>query len=94
MFKIIAIMGLGVLIGLLVRCYRWVKYISTSTMVTILLLLLVMGFEIGGNPTVMGNLASLGGEALLISVAAILGSITCARIIYMLFFKNREPNGR
>ena len=72
MFKIIAIMFLGIAIGYLVRKQRWVSAVGTTTMITIVVLLFVMG-----------------GEALLIAVAATLGSVVAARIIYKSFF-NRE----
>ena len=72
MFKIIAIMFLGIAIGYLVRKQRWVSAVGTTTMITIVVLLFVMG-----------------GEALLIAVAATLGSVVAARIIYKAFF-NRE----
>lgn len=89
MFKIIAIMFLGIAIGYLVRKQRWVSAVGTTTMITIVVLLFVMGGEIGGNKVVMSNLVGLGGEALLIAVAATLGSVVAARIIYKSFF-NRE----
>jgi uncharacterized membrane protein YbjE (DUF340 family) len=58
-------------------------------MATIILLLFLMGVEIGGNERIMQNLTSLGVEALVIAVAATLGSIVAARIVYYKFF-NRQ----
>ena len=94
MFKIIAIMFLGIAIGYLARKQRWVRVVGSTTMITIVALLFVMGGEIGGNEVVMGNLVGLGGEALLIAVAATLGSVVVARIIYRLFFKGRGADER
>lgn len=87
MFKIIAIMFLGIAIGYLMRNVRGVKAVGTTTMITIVVLLFVMCAEIGGNKIVMQNLVGLGGEALIIAVAATLGSVVAARIIYKAFFK-------
>ena len=94
MFKIIAIMFLGIAIGYLVRKQRWVSAVGTTTMITIVVLLFVMGGEIGGNEVVMSNLVGLGGEALLIAVAAALGSLIMARIIYKAFFKGERGDER
>ena len=94
MFKIIAIMFLGIAIGYLVRKQRWVSAVGTTTMITIVVLLFVMGGEIGGNKVVMSNLVGLGGEALLIAVAATLGSVVAARIIYKSFFKREGDDER
>ena len=94
MFKIIAIMFLGIAIGYLARKQRWVSVVGSTTMITIVALLFVMGGEIGGNEVVMGNLVGLGGEALLIAVAATLGSVVVARIIYRLFFKGSGADER
>ena len=94
MFKIIAIMFLGIALGYLARKQRWVKAVGTTTMITIVVLLFVMGGEIGGNEVVMGNLVGLGGEALLIAVAATLGSLVMARIIYKAFFKREGDDER
>lgn len=94
MFKIIAIMFLGIAIGYLVRRQRWVSAVGTTTMITIVVLLFVMGGEIGGNKVVMSNLVGLGGEALLIAVAATLGSVVAARIIYKSFFKREGGDER
>ena len=87
-------MFFGIAIGYLARKQRWVRVVGSTTMITIVALLFVMGGEIGGNEVVMGNLVGLGGEALLIAVAATLGSVVVARIIYKLFFKGRGTDER
>ena len=87
-------MFLGIALGYLARKQHWVKAVGTTTMITIVVLLFVMGGEIGGNEVVMGNLVGLGGEALLIAVAATLGSLVMARIIYKAFFKREGDDER
>ena len=87
-------MFLGIAIGYLVRNVRGVQAVGTTTMITIVALLFVLGGEIGANEMVMHNLAGLGGEALIIAVAATLGSLVAARIIYKLFFRMEGDDER
>ena len=87
-------MFLGIAIGYLVRKARWVQAVGTTTMITIVALLFVLGGEIGANEMVMHNLVGLGGEALIIAVAATIGSLVAARIIYKLFFKMKGDDER
>ena len=87
-------MFLGIAIGYLVRKARWVQAVGTTTMITIVALLFVLGGEIGANEMVMRNLVGLGGEALLIAVASTLGSLVAARIIYKAFFKREGDDER
>lgn len=88
MLKIILIMFSGIALGYLLRKVRWVAHVGTTSMVTILLLLFVMGIEIGGNDRIIDSLASLGVEALVVAVAATLGAVVAARIVYNMFLKN------
>ena len=87
-------MFLGIAIGYLVRKARWVQAVGTTTMITIVALLFVLGGEIGANEMVMRNLVGLGGEALIIAVAATIGSLVAARIIYKAFFKREGDDER
>jgi uncharacterized membrane protein YbjE (DUF340 family) len=82
MFKIIAVMFVGIAIGYLLRRWQGVKYVGTTTMATIVALLFVMGGEIGGNEAVMRNLPRLGGDAVLIALATVAGSVVAARAVY------------
>ena len=90
MFYILAIMFLGFGLGYLIRNWRGVEHISTTTTVTIMILLFVMGCEIGANETLMRNLFTLGGEALVIAVAATLGSLVAAKVVYNKAFKSKR----
>lgn len=90
MLKIMAIMFVGIALGYLVRKVRGIEHVSSTTMLTIVLLLFVMGCEIGGNPRIVENLTSLGVEALLLSVSATLGSILMAWAVYCRFFRGKE----
>lgn len=83
-------MFVGIAVGYLVRKVRGVEHVSSTTMATIILLLFVMGCEIGSNPHIVENITSLGVEALLLSVAATLGSVVAAWLVYRRFFKGKE----
>lgn len=93
MFKIILIMFAGAGIGYLLRHAKGLEKISTSTTVTIILLLFLMGYEIGADDNVMRNLTSLGGEALAIASAAVAGSIVAARAAYAVLYEKRGGSG-
>jgi uncharacterized membrane protein YbjE (DUF340 family) len=62
---------------------------SAITMASICLLLFILGLEIGGNRELLSNLPTMGLTALIVSVLAILGSVTLAR----LFTKKEEMVG-
>ena len=89
MFYILAIMFVGIGVGYLLRRWCGVEHVSTSTTITIMILLFVMGCEIGNNETLMSNLPTLGGEAAVIAIAATLGSVVAAKIVYNRFFKTK-----
>ena len=77
----------GVAVGYLLRNAKGTERISTT--VTIILLLFLMGCEIGSDDNVMRNLSSLGGEALAIAGAAVAGSLVAARAAYSVIGKQR-----
>ena len=90
MFYILAIMFFGIGLGYLIRNWRGGESISTSTTATIMILLFVMGCEIGANETLMSNLFTLGGEALVIAVAATFGSLVAAKVVYNRVYKSKR----
>lgn len=77
MFIVIGCMLAGVLAGFLLRRRRLGRIGSVITFL-IWLLLFLLGVEVGGNERVMQGLPTLGMEALLIAVAATLGSCVAA----------------
>lgn len=58
-------------------------------MATVVVLLFVMGVEIGANDDLLANLPSLGGTALAVAAAATCGSLAAAWVAYGLLFKGR-----
>ena len=88
MIVTIGILLAGFLIGLLLKG-RVKLPTSAITLISICLLLFILGLEIGGNQELLANLPTMGLTALIVSVLAILGSVTLAR----LFTKKEEMGG-
>ena len=90
MIEIILVMVSGVVAGRLLRHVKALRALPVTTMATVVVLLFIMGCEIGGNDAVMEGLATSGVEAAAIAAAATLGSMVAARAVYTLFFAGRE----
>ena len=73
MFIIIGIMLTGMLLGYLLRSKRlsWIHKIIT---LLIWILLFLLGIDVGGNESIIKGLHTLGLEAVVITVAAVIGS--------------------
>ena len=85
MFIIIGIMLTGMLLGFLLHNKRlsWIHKIIT---LLIWVLLFLLGIDVGGNEAIIKGLHTLGLEALIITLAAVTGSILCA---YLLYIRNK-----
>ena len=88
MFIIIGIMLTGMLLGFLLRNKRlsWIHKIIT---LLIWVLLFLLGIDVGGNEAIIKGLHTLGLEALMITLAAVTGSILCGwGLWYLLYIRN------
>ena len=81
MFIIVGIMLLGVLVGFLLRNKK-ISWIQSLITLFIWLLLFLLGVDVGGNPDIINNLPTLGVEALIITIGAVLGSAICAALLW------------
>ena len=74
MFIIIGIMLTGMLLGYLLRSKRltWIHKVIT---LLIWLLLFLLGIDVGGNEAIVKGLHAIGLEALIITAAAVTGSM-------------------
>lgn len=79
----------GILAGYLLRNRGCVKYVGTLLSVVIMLLLFFLGVSVGINQQVVNNFASIGIEALILTIGGTVGSLLCAKLIYSMFFKKR-----
>ena len=89
MFIIIGIMLTGMLLGFLLRNKRlsWIHKIIT---LLIWVLLFLLGIDVGGNEAIIKGLYTLGLEALIITLAAVTGSILFAwGLWYLLYIRNK-----
>ena len=89
MFIVISIMFLGIGVGYLFRKVSLLQHIEQPIQYTIYLLLFLLGISVGGNPEIINNFGTLGVQAILISAASTLGSISMAWIVYRYFFKEK-----
>lgn len=72
----LAVMFVGILLGFLLRGTRLPALASRLVMPAIIILLFFMGLGIGANHRLMDNLPTLGLRGLLLTLAALAGSLT------------------
>lgn len=89
MFIIIGIMLSGMLVGYLFRSFR-LTIIHKIITVLIWALLLLLGIEVGGNNKIVSGLHTIGVEALMITLAATLGSVIAAWVLWLILFKGEK----
>ena len=78
------------LLGFLLRRQKlsWIHKVIT---ILIWLLLFLLGIDVGGNQEIINGLHTIGMEAIIITVAAVLGSVTAAWALwYVLYKRNKE----
>lgn len=93
MFIVIGIMFGGIFIGYLMRRVSLLRFTNKAISLAIILLLFLLGIQVGNNKEIMTNLPLLGGQALLISSAGTLGSLLCGWAVYYLFYKEKTKKG-
>ncbi len=81
MFVVISLMFSGILIGYIFKNTN-LKFINKIITVLIWSLLFLLGIEVGGNQEIIEGLHTIGIEALIITVAAVLGSVVGALILW------------
>ena len=90
MFTIIGLMLTGMLLGFLLRKQK-LSGIHKVITVLIWLLLFLLGIDVGGNQKIINGLHTIGLEAIVITLAAVLGSVTAAWALwYVLYNRNKE----
>ena len=90
MFTVIGIMLTGMLIGYLIHHKRLPKIQQIITFL-IWVLLFLLGVDVGSNPDITEGLHTIGVEAVLISLAAIMGSVLASWLLwYLIYCKNKK----
>lgn len=91
MFTVIGFMLGGMCIGFLLR-KRNITRISQIITLLIWLLLFLLGIEVGENRRIIQGLATLGMEALTITLAAVLSSCLAAKALWTWLGKKKKEN--
>lgn len=90
MLNIIIIILSGVVVGYFVRKIPQARYVGAIISLIIMLLLFFLGVSVGANEQVVGNFSSIGLDALIITLGGTLGTIFCARWVYVRFFRKNK----
>jgi uncharacterized membrane protein YbjE (DUF340 family) len=91
MLTVVAIMALGIAVGIALRSKPKLIAISDKlTMWAIFLLLFLLGLAIGANEVIVKNLPLLGLQALAIAIGGVVGSVLLAWVAYRLWFKSKN----
>lgn len=77
----------GIAVGYLARKCSFIRITGKLISGTIFLLLFLLGIAVGTNKEIVNNLSVLGGQALVISSATVLGSVVGAWMVYRFIFK-------
>ena len=88
MFTVIGLMLSGILVGYLMRT-KELKSIGKVITLLIWILLFLLGVEVGSNRQIIEGLGTLGLEAILITLAALLGSCVCAWGLWKVLYKRK-----
>lgn len=89
MFTIIGLMLTGMLLGFLLRKQK-LSGIHKVITVLIWLLLFLLGIDVGGNQKIINGLHTIGLEAIVITLAAVLGSVTAAWALWYVLYKGNK----
>lgn len=84
MFWLILTMFMGIAAGFLLRRLRISAHIGKAISVTIYVMLFFLGVKIGQDENILGNLSSLGLQAMLLAFAGAAGSVIFASLLYRL----------
>lgn len=90
-FSVIGFMALGVLAGYLFRNKKvtWIQKVITFF---IWLLLFLLGVDAGGDESVIQSFPNIGMEALIITAAAVLGSVVLAKLLWNYLRKSKKED--
>lgn len=88
MFKIVLIMFMGILSGYILK-QKSIPYINSLIMILICLLLLFLGIEVGMNEEILNNFSKIGSDAIIISLAAVAGSVLLSFLLWKFVNKDK-----
>lgn len=91
MFVVLGCMLVGIGVGYMLRNKR-IRFLQSTIITLIWLLLFLLGWEIGTNRMVVVQFGRLGLEALIIASAGTLGSVMGAKFLWNWIAKKRNQN--
>jgi uncharacterized membrane protein YbjE (DUF340 family) len=94
MFTVLLFLFLGLLLGFLLRRRLW--WLQTADKVAgwaVYWLIFLLGVSVGLNQEVLANLGRLGGQALILSSGALLGSLLLCYLAARFFFRFAPHEG-
>ncbi len=84
-------MTIGIAIGFFIsKKENLIKINDKLVTWAIYLLLFILGIDVGTNKDIINNIHTIGLQAIIITMGALLGSLICAYIVYKLFFKDKQ----
>ncbi len=89
MFTVILIMFAGIILGASLRKYR-IKHINRLITILIWMLLFILGVEAGSNKDIINGLLTLSLEAVIITIATVLGSCIAAWSLWYVLYKRKK----
>ena len=85
MFIALGITFFGIAVGFLLRHWPLTPVLTRGVTPAIMLLLFALGVSVGGNEALMRALPRLGGTALTLTAASMVGSVACVLLIRRFF---------
>ncbi len=91
MTTVLIIMTIGITIGFFISKKESLIKINDKLVTwAIYLLLFLLGIGVGTHKDIINNIHTIGLQAIIITIGAILGSLVCAYIVYKLFFRSKK----
>lgn len=92
MFTVISLMFAGIITGYIIK--RKIQFINKVITVLIWMLLFILGIEVGSNRQIIESIATLGIEAIIITVTAVTGSCLAAWMLWSYLYRQKKGEGK
>lgn len=93
--NVIGLFIIGIVIGILLRKRQtFLKIAEQLVMVAVFALLFILGISVGSDPRIVGNISTLGWQAIAISSGAILGSLLLAKLVVVFLKSEKDPSSK
>jgi uncharacterized membrane protein YbjE (DUF340 family) len=91
MISVLLVMLSGMVAGVLIHRKPFLVKINDQLIsLAIYVLLFLLGISVGLNKTIVQNIGTLGFQAFVITIGAVLGSVLVSWIVFRLFFSSEE----